>query len=147
MIAVVQRVARARVTVEGDEVGCIGPGMVVLVGVLQGDDEPRAKRLAERVAHLRFFADGEDRMNLSVLESGGACLAVSQFTLAADGRKGRRPSFDRAAPADVARPVYEAFVHALRAHGVPTRTGRFGARMQVELVGDGPVTFVLREPS
>lgn len=147
MIAVVQRVARARVTVEGEDVGRIGPGMVVLLGVLEGDEPARATRLAERIAHFRFFGDADDRMNRSVLESGGACLAVSQFTLAADGRKGRRPSFDRAAPAAQAQPLYDAFVDALRARGVPTETGRFGARMQVELVGDGPVTFVLREPA
>ena len=147
MIAVVQRVSRARVTVEGSEVGRIGAGMVVLLGVLAGDERGSAERLAERIARLRFFADEDERMNRSVLDTGGACLAVSQFTLAADGRKGRRPSFDGAAPAAVAQPLYDAFVAALRALGVPTETGRFGARMQVELAGDGPVTFVLREPT
>lgn len=146
MIAVVQRVTRACVRVEGAVVGRIDAGMVVLLGVLRPDTEADAARLAERVAGFRFFADEEDRMNRAALEVGAGVLVVSQFTLAADGRKGRRPSFDAAAPPDRAEPLYERFVEALRALGLRVETGRFGARMEVELVGDGPVTFVLREP-
>lgn len=146
MKAVVQRVARARVVVAGEEVGRCGRGMLVLLGVLRGDDEPRAVRLAHKLARFRFFADDRDRMNLSAVDAGAGALVVSQFTLAADGRKGRRPSFDRAAPPEVAEPLYERFVSELRAQGVTVETGVFGARMEVALVGDGPVTFVLEEP-
>lgn len=149
MRAVVQRVARAHVTVDGEIVGAIGPGVVVLLGVLRGDSEWEARTLAERVARFRMFRDAQDKMNASVLDCGGEALVVSQFTLAFDGsrggKRGRRPSFDAAAPAESARLFYEEFVLALRALGVPTQTGRFQARMQVELVNDGPVTFVLDE--
>lgn len=147
MIAVVCRVSRASVRVDGEVVGAIDAGMLVLLGVLRGDDAARARRLAERIARFRFYPDGSGRMNRSILESGGSALVVSQFTLAADGRKGRRPSFDKAAPPEIAEPLYEGFVGILDELGVPVRTGRFGAYMAVESVGDGPVTFVLEEPA
>ncbi len=147
MRAVVQRVTNARVTVGEEEVGSSGYGMLVFLGVLTGDSEREAQRLAERIAHFRFFADDEGRMNLSVIDVGGQALVISQFTLAADGRKGRRPSFDRAAAPECAEPLYESFVSALRELGVPTETGRFGASMVVESANLGPVTFSLEEPS
>ncbi len=120
--------------------------MLLLLGVMEGDGEREAVRLAQRTAAFRFFEDEDGRMNRSALEAGGAALVVSQFTLAADGSKGRRPSFDRAAAPDVARPLVDAFVRALSEAGVPTETGVFGARMSVELVNEGPVTFLLEEP-
>lgn len=146
MKVVVQRVSRAAVRVEGELVGEIGAGALLLVGVMRGDSEREAERLAERVARFRYFPDGEQPMNRSVIEARGEALVVSQFTLAADGRKGRRPSFERAAPPQVAEPLVERFTAALTALGVPCARGRFGACMQVELVNDGPVTFVLEEP-
>ena len=145
MKAVVQRVARARVTVDGEEVGACGRGFVVLLGVMRGDGEGEAERLAERVARFRFFPDEDDRMNRSALEESADALVVSQFTLAADGRKGRRPSFDRAAAPETAERLYRRFAERLAELGLPVATGRFGARMQVELVNDGPVTFSLDE--
>ncbi len=153
MRAVIQRVERAAVRVDGDVVGAIEGGMLVLLGVLQGDDATVAARLADKIARFRFFGDERGKMNLSALDApdGGAAtstrdvLVVSQFTLAADGRKGRRPSFDRAAPPAVAEPLYAAFCEALRGHGLRVETGVFGADMKVELVNDGPVTFVLDE--
>jgi len=143
--AVLQRVSRAEVRVEGRVVGSIQRGLVVLLGVMKEDDEAVAARLAERVATFRCFPDGDGRMNRALLESGGAALIVSQITLAADGRKGRRPSFDRAADQGPAQGLYRAFVAALGGLGVPTAEGVFRARMEVELVNDGPVTFVLEE--
>jgi D-tyrosyl-tRNA(Tyr) deacylase len=143
--AVVQRVSRAEVRVAGQTVGRCGRGMLVLLGVLRGDGTEQARRLAERIATFRFFEDEEGRMNASALDVGGAALVVSQFTLAADGRKGRRPSFDRAAPPEEAEPLYEAFVAALREHGLAVETGVFGAKMEVELVNAGPVTFSFEE--
>jgi len=145
MKAVVQRVLRARVESEGVELASIGPGMLVLVCALQGDGVREARRLAERIARFRFFADDSGRMNVSALERALEVLVVSQFTLAADGRRGRRPSFDRALAPDEARRLCDHFVDALRELGLRVATGRFGARMQVELVNDGPVTFVLDE--
>jgi len=141
--AVVQRVERAAVRVDGEEVARIDAGMLVLLGVMRGDGPRQAEELAERVARFRFFRDEEGRMNLSALDVGGEALVVSQFTLAADGRKGRRPSFDRAAPPAEAEALYEHFVRRLRELGLACGTGRFGAMMSVELVNDGPVTFVL----
>lgn len=143
MKAVVQRVSEAAVTVEGREVARIGPGMLVLLGVMADDDEARGARLARRIAQLRFFPDERGRMNRSLAETGGAALVVSQVTLAADGRKGRRPSLDAAAPPEQARRLYEAFAAELRVLGLPTSTGAFGAHMRVHLVNDGPVTFSL----
>lgn len=140
-----QRVSRAEVRVEGRVVGSIGAGALVLLGVMDGDGEREVQRLAEKVARFRFFADAAGRMNRSVLDAGGELLVVSQVTLAADGKKGRRPSLDRAAEPREADRLYRAFVAALVELGVPCSTGSFGALMEVELVGDGPVTFVFDE--
>jgi D-tyrosyl-tRNA(Tyr) deacylase len=143
--AVVQRVSRAAVHIDDEVAGEIGRGMVILVGVMRGDGEAEARRLARKIAHFRFFEDEQGRMNLSALDLELGVLVVSQFTLAADGRRGRRPSFDRAAPPAEAEPLYECFVHHLREIGLTCATGRFGARMRVELENDGPVTFALEE--
>lgn len=145
MKALLQRVTRAEVRVDGEVVGATGAGLMILLGVLKGDDEAIAERLAVRVASFRCFADADDRMNLAATEVGAGILVVSQFTLAHERRKGRRPSMDRAAPPQVARPLYERFAAALAAQGLTVETGRFGARMAVELVNDGPVTFLLEE--
>ena len=143
MRAVVQRVSRARVTVNGQTTGQIGRGLVVLLGVSSGDDEQAARQLADKIAELRVFEDEGGKMNRSLLESGGALLAVSQFTLYGDCRKGRRPSFDRAARPEQARALYEKFVEFLRARGLRVEEGVFQAMMEVELVNDGPVTLLL----
>lgn len=145
MRAVVQRVTRASVQVGDEIVGRIDGGMLVLVCAMAGDTEAEAERLAGRIARFRFFGDEGGRMNRSVLDVGLAALVVSQFTLSADGRKGRRPSFDRAAPPELAAALVDRFVAALADLGVPCATGRFGAAMAVELVNDGPVTFHLEE--
>ena len=139
MRAVVQRVARAR----SQPGGAIGPGVVVLLGVADGDDEAAAARLAAKIARLRVFPDGDGRFDRSLLDVGGAALVVSQFTLLADTAKGNRPSFSAAARPEVAEPLYEAFCDELRGLGVEVEAGVFGAHMQVELVNDGPVTIVL----
>lgn len=141
MRAVVQRVSEAAVLVDDQEVARIGSGMLVLLGVMAEDDHARGAALARKLADFRFFADAEGRMNRSIREVGGEALVVSQVTLAADGRKGRRPSLDGAAPPERARELYEAFAAELSALGVATRTGRFGAFMRVRLTNDGPVTF------
>ena len=143
MRAVLQRVRRAKVTVGAEVVGEIGPGWLVLLGVGPADAAADAAWLADKVANLRAFADDAGKMNRSVLDVGGAVLAVSQFTLYGDCRKGRRPSFTGAAAPDAAVPLYEAFLDAVRALGVPVAAGRFGADMRVELVNDGPVTLIL----
>jgi D-tyrosyl-tRNA(Tyr) deacylase len=143
MRAVLQRVRRAKVTVEGETTGEIGAGWLVLLGVAPEDTRKQVEWLADKIANLRAFADDAGKMNRSVLDIGGSVLAVSQFTLYADCRKGRRPSFIGAALPAIAEPLYEAFVVALKALGVPVATGRFAADMQVELVNDGPVTIVL----
>ena len=143
MRAVVQRVARARVTVDGEIVGDIGAGLCVLLGVARADDEAAAERLAGRVARLRIFENTDGRFDRSVLDTDGEALVVSQFTLIADTAKGNRPSFSGAAGPERAEPLYERFCEALAAEGVPVSRGVFGARMQVELVNDGPVTIVI----
>ncbi len=143
MRAVVQRVSEARVTVAGETVGAIGPGLLVLLGVGHDDDEAAVTGLAGKVARLRIFEDDAGHMNRSVLDTGGAVLAVSQFTLLADTRKGNRPSFLGAAPPERAEPLYEAFVEALRDLGLEVATGRFGRSMEVALVNSGPVTIIL----
>ncbi len=143
MRAVVQRVSRARVVVDSETVGQIGAGLVVLLGVAAADGEEQADRLAERVARLRIFADEDGRFDRSVLDAAGGVLAISQFTLIADTRKGNRPSFSEAARPEAAEPLYARFVAALGSLGVPVEQGVFGARMAVELVNDGPVTIVL----
>jgi D-tyrosyl-tRNA(Tyr) deacylase len=141
--AVVQRVAEARVLVEDEVVGEIGPGLCVLLGVAREDDEAAAERLAGRVARLRIFENHGGKFDRSLLDAGGAALVVSQFTLIADTAKGNRPSFSGAAPPEVAEPLYERFSSALRELGVTVETGVFGARMRVELANDGPVTILL----
>jgi len=143
MRAVVQRVSRAEVRVEGRVVGAIGRGLLVLVGIAREDTPETGKVLAEKIANLRIFDDEQGRMNRSLLEAGGGVLCVSQFTLYGDCRKGRRPSYDRAAPPETARALYESFVESLRALGVKVETGEFRAMMDVELVNDGPVTLLL----
>ncbi len=143
MRAVCQRVSRARVTVGKETVGEIAHGLVVLLGVAQEDDTAAAQRLAGRIARLRIFEDDNGKFARSVLDVTGAALVVSQFTLIADTRKGNRPSFTNAARPEHAEPLYNAFCAALESEGVPVERGVFGARMQVELVNDGPVTIVL----
>ena len=143
MRAVVQRVSRARVMIGGAPAADIGSGLCVLLGVAEGDGEPKARRLAARVARLRIFENEHGRFDRSLLDTGGAALVVSQFTLIADTSKGNRPSFSEAARPELAGPLYEAFCAALRAEGVPVETGVFGARMEVEIANDGPVTIVL----
>ncbi|NAZ85604.1 D-aminoacyl-tRNA deacylase [Kineococcus indalonis] len=139
MRAVVQRVSRARVSVDGEEVGALdGPGLLVLLGVTHGDGPEQVERTARKVAELRVL-----RGERSVLEAGAGVLLVSQFTLYGDTRKGRRPTWSAAAPGEVAEPLVEAVAAALRERGVPVATGRFGADMAVELVNDGPVTLLL----
>jgi D-tyrosyl-tRNA(Tyr) deacylase len=135
--AVVQRVQRARVSPGG----AVGAGLCVLLGVAEGDDEAAADRLAAKIARLRIFEDDAGRFDRSLLDTGGAALVVSQFTLIADTAKGNRPSFAAAAPPETAEPLYARFCAELRALGVPVETGVFGARMEVELVNDGPVTI------
>jgi D-tyrosyl-tRNA(Tyr) deacylase len=143
MRAVVQRVARARVLVGGRVRAEIGAGLCVLVGVARGDDAAAAERLAGRVARLRIFENEEGKFDRSLLDTGGAALVVSQFTLLANTAKGNRPSFTDAAPPEGAEPLYERFCETLRALGIDVETGAFGARMEVELVNEGPVTIVL----
>lgn len=143
MRAVVQRVSAASVTVEGQEVGRIGPGLVVFAAVGEGDAEAALHWIAEKVVNLRIFHDHEGKFDRTVRDVGGAVLAVSQFTLYGDCRKGRRPSFSHAAAPDTARAMFDQFVAQLRATGVPVETGVFQALMTVEVVNDGPVTILL----
>jgi len=143
MRAVVQRVSRARVTVDGEITGEIELGLLVLVGVGAADTRADAEYLVEKTIGLRIFGDPEGKMNLSVAEVGGAMLVVSQFTLYGDVRHGRRPSFDTAAPPEIARQLYDYFVETVRSTGLRCQTGRFQETMQVELVNEGPVTILL----
>ncbi len=143
MRAILQRVSEASVEVDGAIVGRTGPGLLVLLGVGHGDGEAEAYALAEKSARLRIFADEAGKFNRSLLDSAGSALVVSQFTLYADTRRGRRPGFSDAAPPELAAPLVEAFCAALRALGVPVQTGRFGANMRVALINDGPVTIIL----
>jgi D-aminoacyl-tRNA deacylase len=143
MRAVVQRVSRAEVTVNGEIAGEIGEGLLVLLGVGRDDTEADATYLAEKIVGLRVFEDGEGKMNRSVQDVGGSVLAVSQFTLYGDVRRGKRPSFDGAAPPEKARQLYEFFVGQIRAAGLSCETGRFQEMMKVELVNKGPVTILL----
>ena len=143
---VIQRVSRAEVRVDGERVAAIGRGLLLLVGLERGDGEAQLGRAARKVAGLRVFDDGAGRLHRSLEEVGGAVLAVSQFTLAGSLRRGRRPSFDRAMPAEAARPLFERFVELLRAHGIAVETGVFRAEMEVELVNDGPVTLLWDDP-
>lgn len=143
MRAVIQRVTSASVVVDGETVGQIGRGILVLLGVERGDGESQADWLAEKIFNLRIFEDGAGKMNLSLHDIGGSLLVVSQFTLAGNCAKGRRPSFDTAAPPDEGRRLYEYFTATARRLGLPVATGVFQADMQVSLVNDGPVTFIL----
>lgn len=143
MKAVIQRVTSASVVVEGETVGEIGRGILVLLGVEKGDDEVRADWLAEKIVNLRIFEDEAGKMNLSLPDINGSLLVVSQFTLAGNCAKGRRPSFDTAAPPEEGKRLYEYFIEAAKRLGLPVATGIFQADMQVSMVNDGPVTFIL----
>ena len=143
MRVVIQRVREARVTVDGEVVGQIGPGLLLLVGIGRGDTEEALRWVAEKIINLRIFEDEDGKMNRSLQEVGGEILAVSQFTLYGDVRKGRRPNFTGAAPPEEAEPLFNRFVQLLRESGVRVETGRFRAHMLVELVNDGPVTLLL----
>jgi D-tyrosyl-tRNA(Tyr) deacylase len=143
MRALLQRVSRASVTVEGQTISSIGKGLLILLGVGHGDGEEQVKFLAEKIANLRVFEDEQGKTNLSILDVSGEAIVVSQFTLYADTRKGRRPSFIDAGLPEVAEPLVSRFAELLRGHGVPTQTGKFGAHMEVEIHNDGPVTIWL----
>ncbi len=143
MRAVVQRVSEARVTVDGETVGAIGPGLVAYIGVAAGDGRADAAWMADKVANLRIFMDSEEKMNRSVIDEGGSVLAISQFTLLADARKGRRPSYSDAAPPDEAKALFESFVEELRPLVGRVETGRFQAVMRVAYVNEGPITILL----
>ncbi len=143
MRVLLQRVAKASVTVEGKSIAEIGRGLVILLGIGQGDTEEQASFLAEKIANLRIFEDEQGKINLSILDVKGGALVVSQYTLYADTRKGRRPSFTDAALPEAAAPLVALFAELLRAQGIPTQTGEFGAHMLVEIHNDGPVTIWL----
>lgn len=143
MRAVVQRVIRGSVTVEGNVIAKTGPGLVILLGVGPEDTDEKAAALAKKIALLRIFEDEQGKINKSVIDTGGSAIVVSQFTLYADTRKGNRPSFINAAAPDLARPLVDRFAEHLREQGVPTQTGEFGAHMLVEIMNDGPVTIWL----
>jgi D-tyrosyl-tRNA(Tyr) deacylase len=145
MRALLQRVSKASVTVDEQTISSIGNGLLILLGVGHGDGEEQAKFLADKVANLRVFEDEQGKTNLSILDVKGEAIVVSQFTLYADTRKGRRPSFIDAALPDVAEPLVNRFVELLRGHGIPTQTGKFGAHMEVEIHNNGPVTIWLEK--
>ena len=143
MRAVVQRVKESKVEVDGMNVGAIGPGLLIFLGVGEDDSEKDCDYLANKIAHLRIFPDSDDLMNLSLIDTGGSALVVSQFTLWGDCRKGRRPSFVRAARPEKAKELYERFIGLLKEKGIDVATGRFQAMMDVSLINDGPVTLML----
>ena len=143
MRALIQRVSHGKVSVEGQVIAEIGRGLVILLGIGEGDSETEVRYLAEKIAHLRIFEDEHGKTNLSILDVGGEAIVVSQFTLYADTRKGRRPSFIHAAPPEIASPLVDQFVSGLARQGVPTQSGKFGAHMLVEIDNDGPVTIWL----
>lgn len=144
MIALIQRVTQARVTVEDEVTGEIGPGLLILLGVEKEDNQQKANRLCERVLGYRIFGDEDDKMNLSLQQAGGSVLVVSQFTLVADTERGMRPSFSSGATPQLAEELYQYFVGRCRQQGIVAETGRFAANMQVSLTNDGPVTFWLQ---
>ena len=141
MRALIQRVSRATVSVDGQQIGQCGPGLLILICAMQGDTAAQADQMAAKIAKLRIFKDDEGRMNRSILDTGGSALVVSQFTLAADTARGNRPGFSTAAAPEDGRRLYEHFAASVAAQGIPTETGAFGADMAVELVNDGPVTI------
>ncbi len=143
MRVVLQRVTRASVSVDGETIGAIGPGLVLLIGVAKTDTDREITFVMDKCVNLRLFGDEAGKMNLSALETGASILAISQFTLYGDTRKGRRPGFDLAAPSEQAETLYDQAVNRLRYHGVAVATGRFGAHMVVDLVNDGPVTLII----
>ncbi len=143
MKAVLQRVQRGSVKVGGETLAEIGEGLVILLGISPEDDEAAARKLAEKIAKMRIFPDGERKMNLSLLDRGGEALVIPQFTLFADTRRGHRPSFTDAGPPEIAEPLSAYFAHCLRALGIPTGEGEFGAHMVVEIINDGPVTIAI----
>lgn len=145
MRALLQRVSKASVTVEGETISSIGKGLLILLGVGHGDGEEQAKFIAEKIANLRVFEDEQGKTNLSILDVKGEAIVVSQFTLYADTRKGRRPSFIDAALPEIAEPLVNRVIELLRGYGVPTQTGKFGHHMQVEIHNDGPVTIWLEK--
>jgi D-aminoacyl-tRNA deacylase len=146
MRALLQRVTRGSVTVDGRCLAKIGPGLVILLGIGHGDGEDQARQMVEKIANLRIFEDDQGKMNRSILETRGEAIVVSQFTLYADTRRGRRPSFIDAALPELARPLVDHFVKLMEKAGIPTQSGEFAAVMQVELVNDGPVTIWLETP-
>lgn len=143
MIAVIQRVSSSSVTVEGKVVGEIGQGLNILLGVKKGDKQEDISKLVNKIVNLRIFADGDGKMNLSLLDVKGEALIISQFTLAGNVKKGRRPSFDSSEKPDIAKAMYEQFVKEFESLGVHTQTGEFGAHMDVDIHNDGPVTFII----
>ncbi len=146
MRVVLQRVSSASVRVDGNVIGDIGPGLVLLIGIHRNDTDEDMHNVMDKCVHLRIFIDETGKMNHSVLDMGGELLVVSQFTLYGDTRKGRRPGFDQAGRPDMAEPLYERAVARLRDHGLQVTTGRFGADMQVDLINDGPVTLIIEHP-
>lgn len=145
MKALIQRVKRASVTIDNKVVSKIGAGMLVLLGVEKGDEKENAEKLADKLSRLRIFEDENEKMNLSIQDVKGEMLVVSQFTLCGDCKKGTRPSFDKSAPPVIANELYEYFVTQIEALNIPVQTGRFGAMMEVELLNDGPVTFMVEK--
>ena len=145
MKALIQRVKRASVTIDGKLHSQIGHGLLVLLGVVKGDEKLNADKLAEKLVHLRIFEDENEKMNKSLLDEKGEMLIVSQFTLCGDCKKGTRPSFDKSAPSEIANNLYEYFISKVKEYEVPVQTGVFGAMMDVELINDGPVTFMVEK--
>ena len=143
MKVLIQRVKKASVTIDGELYSSIGKGILALVGIEKGDGIEQVQKLAKKVANLRIFPDDNDKMNLSLLDVQGEMLVVSQFTLCGDCKKGTRPSFDKSAPPDIANDLYEKFTQEIKNYGIKTQTGKFAAMMDVELINDGPVTFML----